>query len=354
MRFFTKILVFLLLFWNLVTWAYADNSTIPANPTSWTAQKSGLTIKINGDKTSNTIGGENRVSNTTITDGSSARLQNSIVSIDALGSDKDMKIWNLTNQTDLRDMIVSIAKSIRNIFYILASVYFIIIAIRLITTSNTEEEVQNFKKWILYITVGIIIMNLAFAIVYYLYNDASLWRASTDIDLWNYGYRILENIMYPIIKLLETATAFFFLLIALFSFFRLITANGNEDEARRGRMSIFYAILGFVLVIIAAELVFTVYGDCQWGLSQTAQIFGTTCTGNTNISGVVGIIIEVIKWLNSFVAVAVIIMIIYSGFTIMFSGGNEEKITNARKSIIYIFVGIGILVINFLILTFFL
>jgi hypothetical protein len=68
----------------------------------------------------------------------------------------------------------------------------------------------------------------------------------------------------------------------------------------------------------------------------------------------VNIIISVINWLNGFVAIAVLIMIIYAGAQIMLSAGDEEKIKKGKQSIIYIAIGLTVLVMNFLILTFFL
>jgi divalent metal cation (Fe/Co/Zn/Cd) transporter len=36
--------------------------------------------------------------------------------------------------------------------------------------------------------------------------------------------------------------------------------------------------------------------------------------------------IKVINWANSFIAIIVVLLIIYAGFQIMTSGGDEEKI----------------------------
>jgi len=47
-------------------------------------------------------------------------------------------------------------------------------------------------------------------------------------------------------------------------------------------------------------------------------------------------------------------MIIYAGAQIIFSNGDEEKIKKAKTSLIYIVIGIFILMVNYLILTFFL
>jgi len=48
------------------------------------------------------------------------------------------------------------------------------------------------------------------------------------------------------------------------------------------------------------------------------------------------------------------IMIIYAGAQIMLSGWDEEKIKKWKSSLLYIFIGIFILTVNYLIITFFL
>jgi ribonucleotide reductase beta subunit family protein with ferritin-like domain len=40
--------------------------------------------------------------------------------------------------------------------------------------------------------------------------------------------------------------------------------------------------------------------------------------------------------MNSLIGIVVVIMIIYAGFTIIFSAGDEEKMKSAKMSIIYI------------------
>ena len=46
-------------------------------------------------------------------------------------------------------------------------------------------------------------------------------------------------------------------------------------------------------------------------------------------------------------------MIIYAGIQILLSRGDEEKIKKGKNAIIYIAIGLGLLVMNYLILTFF-
>jgi multisubunit Na+/H+ antiporter MnhB subunit len=66
------------------------------------------------------------------------------------------------------------------------------------------------------------------------------------------------------------------------------------------------------------------------------------------------LIIRVINWMNGFVAIIVLLMIIYAWAQILLSAWDEEKIKKWKQALIYIAIGLFVLAINFLILTFFL
>ncbi|MCD5380805.1 pilin [Candidatus Gracilibacteria bacterium] len=236
--------------------------------------------------------------------------------------------------------LVRIAKSLKNIFFAIATVYFLIIVLRLLFTENSEEEFGKFKKGILWITVGIIIMQIAYSLVITTQNQSISGGLANDL---------LKNIVIPLITLLETAASFFFIAIAIFAFYRMVTSSGDDEKAKTGKMSIFYAIIGFIVIKISGLIVKTTYSKT---LCDDDNI---TCSGGVaEIEEGAGIIFKIINWLNGFVGIAVVIMIIYAGVQIIFSNGEEEKIKKAKTSIIYIFIGIFVLTMNYLILTFFL
>lgn len=59
--------------------------------------------------------------------------------------------------------LLRLARDIKNLFYVISTIFFLIITIRLILATNTDEEVEKFKKGIIWITIGIIVMQIAYA-----------------------------------------------------------------------------------------------------------------------------------------------------------------------------------------------
>lgn len=259
--------------------------------------------------------------------------------------DWDISVWNQWERSIVR-FLYNIAQDIKTIFYILSWVYFFIITIKLIAASNTEEEVTKFKKGIIWITVWIILMQIVFYFVEILY-AREIWA-----DL---AWQFASNIIEPLIKVLETAASFFFLLIAIYSFYRIVTANWDEEKVKTWKMTIVYWLIGFIVIKLSKQIVYASYWRVNCNEHSFLGIFsigGNNCNTENQISWLNTIIIQIINWANWFVWILVILMIIYAWVQVLFSGWDEEKLSKAKKSIIYIIIWIAILVLNYFILTF--
>lgn len=260
--------------------------------------------------------------------------------------DWDIKIWNEWEKS-IVEFLYTIAKDLKAIVYIISWVYFLIITLKLIVSNNTDEEVSKFKKWIIWITIWIILMQIV-----YFYVEISYAQ-----EVWaNLARNLTENLIHPIIKVLETAASFFFLLIAIYAFYRIVTANWNDDKVKEWKMTIVYWLIWFIVIKLSKDLVYSSYWQVScndWTLLWIFDIKWNSCVTDNQISWIWNIVVQIINWANSFVWIIVILMIIYAWIQVLFSWWDEEKLTKAKKSIIYIAIWIALLVLNFFILTFF-
>ncbi len=258
--------------------------------------------------------------------------------------------WDIKAGTEweksVYNLLFTIAKDVKTIFYIIAWIYFLILVVRLIFSENTEEESWNFKKWIVWITMWIIVMQLSFYFINTLY-ARDIW--------WVLANNLTKNLINPLIKILETAASFFFILIAIYAFYSIITANWEEEKVKKWKMSIFYWLIWFIVIKLAKEIVNATYWkiDCNENtILWIFQISWNNCVTSSQVSWISEIIIKVINWMNWFVGIIVILMIIYAWVQVLFSSGDEEKLWSAKKSIIYITIWIAILLLNYFILSF--
>ena len=228
-----------------------------------------------------------------------------------------MTLWNYSDQW-LTEAIVLVAKDLKNVFYVLATIYFLIIAIKLILAQNSEEAVGNFKKWLIWITVWIMLMQIAFSFVVILF-DKSIW--------WDLATNLSENLINPIIVLLETIASIFFISIAVYAFYKIITAKGEEESIKTWKMSVLYAIIWYIVIKFARVLAESMY----WWVECT----GTTssCLWEADLSKTTGIIVTIINWANSFLAIVVMVMIVYAWFSILLSWWDEEKVKKWKKNL---------------------
>ena len=265
--------------------------------------------------------------------------------LDNLNSSEFINVTN-TWEEGIYNTIVRFARDLKNLFYVIATVFFLVITLRLILASNTEEELGKFKKWIIWITIGLIVMQIAFVFTTLLFD-----RGVSS----NLAVLFFDNLIWPLINLLQTLASFFFIAIAIYAFYRLVTANWNEEAASNAKKTIWFALIWFLIVSLARQIVEAFYGqiNCQpyniWTI-----IIEWSCRNIQDLSSGVQIIIDIINWLNAFVAIVVVLMILYAWAQILLSAWDEEKLKKSKNSLIFIAIWIFILIANFLLLTFFL
>ena len=245
-----------------------------------------------------------------------------------------------TGSKGIKRTLYNVAKDLKNIFFIIASIYLLIIVLRQLFSDNSEEAFWKFKKGVVWTTMWIIVMQVAYSFV-----DVGYWK---NINWW-LAFDLVKKVLNPLLLLIETIAALVFISIAVFSFYRMVTANGDEEKAKSWKTSVLYAIVWFIVVKFARTLVEATYSKIY---CDSSVLSGFSCNQRYLSEGT-GIIFNIINWMNGFVWIAVILMVIYIWSQIIFSHWEEEKIKTAKSSMIYVIIGVFVLIINYFILTFF-
>jgi len=109
------------------------------------------------------------------------------------------------------------------------------------------------------------------------------------------------------------------------------------------RRTIMNLVVAIALVLVpAAAMSSPVYADCGTPSTSKTQVLngiGET-GGNCNDSGVAVAISAGVNILSIVVGIAAILMVILSGFKYITSGGEAQKVANAKNSLIYALVGL--------------
>jgi len=69
------------------------------------------------------------------------------------------------------------------------------------------------------------------------------------------GQNAVKNIFEPILQLLLFFASFVFVAMGVWSFYMLVTANGDEDKTTKGKMIIVQAVIGFTVIKFSQVLV---------------------------------------------------------------------------------------------------
>jgi hypothetical protein len=254
----------------------------------------------------------------------------------------------MTNGTGIRNVLIQIFKSLAIVVFILAVIIAFISVIRLLTSGNSEEDFGTWWATLVWSLAGLFLISIAYTVIRQfetrVFSEQTI-NAETVYDT-------VINIIYPILNFLRYIAATVFFLTAIWAFYRIVTSAGNEEGFDAGKKIFIGSIIGFVIMMIAEPLVRIAYGGGSCGGNK---IFGvsTDCTNRVfDASGVLGTIAKIIVFLNGFIALVVIIMIIYAGFLVLTGAGDEEKNDKAKKTITYAIIGVVILIFSYVIYRF--
>ena len=243
----------------------------------------------------------------------------------------------------------SIAFNIKNFFIAIAAVFLMYAVLKLIFSSNDEESVKKWRSSIIWTSVGIFIMQITFSV----WNTLILKNASDRVGS-SLGWEFWVNVFAPIVNVLQMLASFAFLAMAIWAFFILASSGGDEEQSKKAKNTILYAVLGYVLIKIPYEIVKAFYGKpgCEWTSSWFASM-GTCDIKAVDLEKWIGIIWKLFTFFNTFLSVICVILIVYAGWLVFISGGDEEKLKKAKSTILYIALGFILLVASHAIFRFF-
>lgn len=249
---------------------------------------------------------------------------------------------NTTGEKGIKNFLFNIARDLRVIVFAFVLLIGIVMVIKLIFWENSEEEAKKLKMWILWASVWIIVMQIAF----------SVYKIMFDRDVWASLWRsVTERLIEPFTDMLMLFASFLFIAMWIYAFYKIVTAGWDDDKISKGKTTIIQAIIWFIVIKFADIIVKNTFNPDCWG----GWIFtygGTKIC--ENITENAKIITTLLNWINSFLAIVIVIMVMYAGFLVLTSGWESEKHDKAKKIMLYVGIGLLILFSSYLILTFFL
>lgn len=242
---------------------------------------------------------------------------------------------------------IQVAFNIKNFFILIAVIFLIVGVLKLLFGGWDEEKIKKWKSNIIYVSVGIFVMQLAFSVWNsLLINDPN---AGISSILW---WQMWVNIFSPLVSMLQVLASFGFLAMMVYAFYIIVTGGGDEEKLKKWKNIVIYAIIGFLLIRLPRAFISAIYGspDCK----ENEFLWTDECAiKDQNIKESVGIVGDIFNYINTFLGIICVILIVYAGWLVFISGGEEEKLKKAKNIILYILLGLIILVASHAIFRFF-
>jgi cytochrome bd-type quinol oxidase subunit 2 len=141
------------------------------------------------------------------------------------------------------------------------------------------------------------------------------------------------------------------IMMVVFSGMSMIVAQGNAESVKRAKLAFTWTIYGFILAILSFVLV-----------AAMIKFLGATAIQDPSNPDAIGIVnplaegdfgVFLKRMLNNFLAVAGILsvlMLIFNGLRYITAGGNEEQTTEAKAALKWIFSGIAVILLAYVII----
>jgi len=163
----------------------------------------------------------------------------------------------------------------------------------------------------------------------------------------------------------------FVTLIAIFAFgflvisgFKMILARDNPDAITSGKQAVMWSVLGLGAAILSITIILsvqTLIGGSNADVLKNPNALQIPLTVGSNIpslgalgianSGFLGVFIQIVVNIAGLAFVVCALMVIWAGYQMVFSGGNEEKITASRTILLWALVGMGVIILSYLIVA---
>lgn len=241
----------------------------------------------------------------------------------------------------IKNLILNLARDLKVFLLAIILLLWVIIVIKLIFSKWAEDDIKKLKSWIIYLTIWFILIQSSTVIYKVLFDKAV--NSTTADSFWD---RLLE----PVINLFYTAAAFIFIFVAIVAFYKIVFAWGNEDWIKKWKQTIIQALIWFIVIKFAKIVVDNTFNPVCWDDKIIKVAWTKVCEDITQNAQVIMIILN---WVNTFVWIVIILMIIYAWFLYITSGWNEDNQKKAKNIVLYIVIWLLILISSYLILTFF-
>jgi TRAP-type C4-dicarboxylate transport system permease small subunit len=151
------------------------------------------------------------------------------------------------------------------------------------------------------------------------------------------GESQLQAVILAVAKVFRNLMGSIAVIFIVVSGILMVFAQGDEAKISEQKRSITYAIIGLAVILIIERLISAIYGVP--GGENLVLTKETASQVDFELYGL-------ISYIKAIIGSVAIFMIVLSGIRTVTSQGEEEQVTTQRKAILWTIVGLGIILVN--------
>jgi len=150
------------------------------------------------------------------------------------------------------------------------------------------------------------------------------------------GESQIQSVVLSIAKVFRNLLGSIAIIWIVIAGIRMVMASGNEETIKEQKSSIIYAMIGLAIVLILERIIVLVYGvpGVERGVVPEA---GAMIDAE---------ILGFVSFIKALIGAVAILMVIISGYKTIAAAGEEEKLTEQKRSVLWIAIGLVIIVVN--------
>ena len=200
----------------------------------------------------------------------------------------------------------------------IALIVIIITAVKLVSTS-AEEDATKAKQGLLFGVIGLLIVQLADPIVKKMFFGEQ-GEAFGDIATTKLYAESTVSYIRGIVGFVHLFLGSVAVLTIVIRGFTLITSGGDEEELTKAKKHVLYAAVGLAVVGLSEVVVRGVV------FPESGQKLPNIVLGKT-------LIVSITNYIAGFIAIISFVMLFYSGYQYVVSGGEEEVNEKVKKRV---------------------
>lgn len=124
------------------------------------------------------------------------------------------------------------------------------------------------------------------------------------------------------------------IIVVIIAAIRLV-ANSTDEEAAKAKRALLFGVIGFLVIQSADPIVRNMFLGEEGDAFDQGLVEDSAANTVSYLRGVIGFV-------QLLLGAGAVMVIVMRGFTLLISSGEEEKVTNAKKHVIYAIIGLAI------------